>query len=123
MTTHAKVFLECISNECIGCPKLDVDVITKELMNVVTDYKTGESKSIPNGYYNSLRCKYVDECAKIFEEGYKVVKEETKDIYVKPDWEEKEIYKIEKKPTTRKRTSKPKTEENKPTKTKKVSKK
>lgn len=108
--------VKTISPHCIYCKRLDVDTIAGEKYRIIRN-PDGSTSTVPDGYHNTLICKNFDECKMIFENGYKVTKEEIPNLVFEANMEE--IAKIEKKPATRKRTTRPKAEEKKPTKTKK----
>lgn len=67
--------VELLCQDCMVCGRLDID--TKTIEHFQAD-GTVE-------YVNNVRCKYLDECEKIFTIGHKVVKESPEQIINIPE--------------------------------------
>lgn len=79
--------VEVYSEKCIKCPKLEIDILTKEEYKIQKIDDDGTMHQV-NNYTNMMRCAHFAECAEIF----RIMNEsETKSV------EQKEVKKTVKK--------------------------
>ena len=89
--------VEAYSEKCIKCPKLEIDILTKEEYKIQKIDEDGTTHQV-NNYTNTMRCAHFAECSEIFRIINEV--EETKSK------EQKEIKKVVKKTPTKKPVAK-----------------
>lgn len=69
--------VEAISESCLTCPELEIDIYTKEQFDLeIPEEGRSEVKSVK--YENVLRCKHCDRCKVIFEHGMGETKKTTR---------------------------------------------
>ena len=69
--------VEAISEKCLTCPELEIDIITKEHYDLVAP-EEGATEVKKATYENILKCTHCNRCAVIFNHGTEPEKKATR---------------------------------------------